>query len=520
MARYSYLIFILVLLLGSCAQVGVITGGEKDLFAPKPIAEEVRPPNASVLFTGNQIVIPFDEYFTLFSPTTSIQLVPPHATINASVDKKTLILSWDETLRPNTTYAIYLNNTIKDLSEKNDSIMQYVFSTGSALDSTTFSASVIDAFTNGTVADVVVALYDPATKSLVNFAQTDRFGVAKLNYLRAGTYELIAFKDENNDLIAQKTEEVGFLADSLISIDSSGTLLTPIRLFSPEQALEILTAKFEAPASFLIETNVKILDPTVFLDGVQIDSTATILEEPTRLRVFVDPTNLSTGKISLSAGFISDTVSYRIMEAQKKGAIRISPTQANLNFAPSQDLSFRVNDLITDIDTALIQLIRVEDSVAVYSHATFLGSDVHFDLPRGTTKQYRVDFQEGAITTVTGKSQKHNLPFTVNSDKKYGILSINVASYTEPIILQVFKGTKMVAEKSIVSTLERVKISELDAGDYTFKVVRDANANGRWDTGNLETRTLPEQIDSFTKVTTVRANWEIEVELLPIETRP
>jgi hypothetical protein len=406
MARYSYLIFILVLLLGSCAQVGVITGGEKDLAAPKPIAENVQPPNASVLFTGNQIVIPFDEYFTLSSPTTSIQLVPPHATISASVDKKTLTLSWRETLRPNTTYAIYLNNTVKDLSEKNDSIMQYVFSTGSSLDSTTFSASVIDAFTNAIVANAVVALYDPSTKTLVNFAQTDRFGVANLNFLRTGTYELIAFKDENNDLIAQKTEQVGFLADSLISIDSSGVLLSPIRLFSPDQSLEILSAKFEAPASFLIETNVKIEDPTVFIDAIQVDSMAFVLEEPTRLRVFVDPTNLSSGNISLSAGANSDTTSYRILDAQKKGAIRISPTQANLNFAPSQDLSFRVNDLIEEIDTTLIQVIRIEDSVAVYSRATFVGSEVHFDLPRGTTKQYRVDFQEGAVTMKTGKSPK------------------------------------------------------------------------------------------------------------------
>lgn len=520
MARYSYLIYLLVLLLGSCAQVGVITGGEQDRAAPKPITENVQPPNASVDFTGNQIVMPFDEYFTLSSPTTSIQMVPPHATINASVDKKTLTLSWKETLRPNTTYAIYLNNTVKDLSEKNDSIMQYVFSTGSTLDSTTFSASVIDAFTNETVAEVVVALYDPNTKTLVNFAQTDRTGVAKLNYLRAGTYELIAFKDENNDLIAQKTEDVGFLADSLVSIDSSGALSTPIRLFSPEEELEILSVKFEAPASFLIETNVKMIAPTVFIDDVRIDSTATFIEEPTRLRVLVDPTNLSAGKISLTSGFTSDTTTYRVLEAQKKGAIRISPKQANFNFAPSQDLSFRVNDVIAEIDTSLIQVIRLEDSVAVYSNATFSGNEVYIDLPRTTTKQYRIDFQEGAITTTTGKSPKSSLPFTVNSEKKYGILSINVASYTEPIILQVFKGTKLVADLSIDSTLERIKIPELEAGDYTFKVIRDTNENGRWDTGNLETRSLPEQIDSFTKVTTVRANWEIEVELLPIQTTP
>ena len=88
MARYSYLIFLTSLILTSCAQVGTITGGEKDIAAPKPITDKVNPPNASVNFSGNQVVIPFDEYFTLSSPGTSIQIVPPHATMKASVKKR------------------------------------------------------------------------------------------------------------------------------------------------------------------------------------------------------------------------------------------------------------------------------------------------------------------------------------------------------------------------------------------------------------------------------------------------
>ena len=60
-------------------------------------------------------------------------------------------------------------------------------------------------------------------------------------------------------------------------------------------------------------------------------------------------------------------------------------------------------------------------------------------------------------------------------------------------------------------------IRELNPGDYTFKIVRDDNKNQKWDTGDLNTRTLPEQIDQYSQATTVRANWEVEVELVPIE---
>lgn len=520
MARYSYLIILLSVLLYSCAQVGVITGGEKDVFAPKPLEGKVNPPNASVNFSGNEIVIPFDEYFTLSNPSTSIQIVPPHATINAFAKGKTLTLSWEETLRENTTYAIYLNNTVKDLAEKNDSIMQYVFSTGSSLDSNTYATSVVDAYTNVPIQKVVVALYDPTTGGLVNFAQTDRAGVAQLTYLRPGTYSIIAFKDENNDLNPQATEEVGFLKDSIISIDSSGRLIEPIRLFAPQASPEILSAKFEAPASFIIETNVKIENPSVSINETIIDPENYVEIEPMKLRVFVDPMSISSGKIALTTNSFSDTASFRVLDAQKRGLIRVTPSQGTNSFAPSQAFSFKVNDLMLSVDTNLIRLRNSEDSTLVPAQISFSKNELTFNTKRGSTRQLRVEIDANAITTKNGRSTPYNGTVTLNSDKKYGVLSIDVSSYSTPIILQVIKGTNVLIEKSITPSPDRILIPELEAGDYVFKIIRDENGNGVWDTGNLETRTLPEQIDQYSKPTTVRANWEIEVELIPIELKP
>ena len=517
MARFSYLIFGISLILASCAQVGTITGGEKDNSAPKPIADKVSPPNASVYFSGNQVVIPFDEYFTLSSPSTTIQIVPPHATIKASVKKKTMTLTWNDTLRENTTYAIYLNNTVKDLSEKNDSIMQYVFSTGGTLDSTSYSVSLIDAYSNSPVSESVVALYNPTTNGLVNFAQTNKRGTAKLTYLRPGTYKIIAFKDENNDLIPQETEEVGFLADSLVTIDSTGSLLEPIRMFAPRLKPEILSSKFVAPATFLIETNVEIENPSVSIDGVEIDSSRYFSDEPTKLHVFVNPAELISGKIALTTSSFSDTASYRILDAQKKGLIRIAPTQTSKSFAPSQPFSFQLNDLIDEVDTSLIRITHVEDSSAVPFEFSFEKNILTFDVQRGASQELGVEFEADAITTSTGKSSAFNGIMKLNSTKKYGVLSLDVSSYSSSIIVQVFKGNKIVREKSIVPSSDRVLIEELEPGDYSFKVIRDDNKNGKWDTGDLNSRRLPEQIDQYSKATTVRANWEVEVELVPIE---
>jgi len=517
MARYSYLIFFASLLLASCAQVGSISGGEQDMNAPKPIESKVTPPNASVNFTGNKVIMPFDEFFTLSSPSTSIQMVPPHATVNATMKQKTLILEWEEELQPNTTYAIYLNNTVRDLSEQNDSIMQYVFSTGSTLDSTQFSVSLVDAFTNSPKKESVVALYDSSSNDLVNFAQSNNSGVATLTYLRPGTYKIIAFKDENNDLLPQENEEIGFLADSLITIDSTSMLETPILMFAPLPKPEVTSVKFEAPATFVIETTTEIENPLVSLDEKELDSSFYFQEEDKKLHVFIDPKELSSGKISLTTNSFSDTTTYRILDAQKIGPIRITPTQKANAFAPSQAFSFKLNDVVESIDTSLIKLTHVADSTVVPFEASFSKNIITFSVDRGPSEEVSVEFQDSAITTRTGKSTLFSGVMKLNSTKKYGILSVDVSAYTTPIVLQVVNGSDIVRELTLEPTSERVLIRELLPGDYAFKIIRDDNQNGKWDTGDLKTRRLPERIDQYSNPTKVRANWEVEVELVPAD---
>lgn len=95
-----------------------------------------------------------------------------------------MVLSWEDTLQANTTYAIYLNNAVKDISEGNDTIIQYVFSTGETLDSLNYTVQVIDAWSNDPINKCVVGLYDTTTNAIKNFAETGVNGQAKLNYIK------------------------------------------------------------------------------------------------------------------------------------------------------------------------------------------------------------------------------------------------------------------------------------------------------------------------------------------------
>lgn len=85
------------------------------------------PPNETIGFRSNEVEITFDEFIQLNNPIQTIFFVPNHATPIASIKNKTLSLKWEEQLKENTTYVIYMNGALKDVTESNDTLMTYVF---------------------------------------------------------------------------------------------------------------------------------------------------------------------------------------------------------------------------------------------------------------------------------------------------------------------------------------------------------------------------------------------------------
>ena len=65
-------------------------------------------------------------------------------------------------LLPNTTYTISFNHAVQDITEKNDSIFQFVFSTGDYIDSLSVEGRATAAFTNIPEKGFLVALYPVA----------------------------------------------------------------------------------------------------------------------------------------------------------------------------------------------------------------------------------------------------------------------------------------------------------------------------------------------------------------------
>lgn len=517
MARLSFIVFLSLLLIG-CAQVGTISGGERDTAAPIP-TENVSPPNATTNFSANEIEIPFNEYFILNDPRSTIRIVPPHAKLETRVKKKTLFISWEDTLQENTTYAIYMNEAVKDYTEGNDSIMQYVFSTGDIIDSLSLNLAVVDAFDNKGAKDIIVALYDPASNELLNFGQTDNNGVVSLRYLAAKTYNLFAFKDVNGDLLPQPTEHTAFLDSDAITIDSTTTIKDPLRLFKSLKEPQITSLTYQAPGTFYIGFNrdLEFDETALYMNKSIVPKTSYKFIEKDSLQLYLNAESLSTGEFVVSAQNFIDTVDYRVLESQKTGEITIKSSHLDGVYGEHEKVQFLVNDIIESYDSTKITIRSIEDSSVIRPASIKVHFDtLSFEMNKSVSAQdLQFSFDAGAINSLNGSTVEFKKPITIYPPRKFGSLSIDLSYYTTPIILQVINGKNVAKEIYLSHTLDKISIENLPKGSYTFRVILDDNQNGKWDTGDFERRLQPEKVDYYSTATTVRSNWNVDVELIP-----
>lgn len=509
-----YPVIFLSLLVASCAQVGTISGGPKDETAPQPKLLKAFPPNETTNFSSKEIEIPFDEYITLNNPSENIRVVPPHAKLNASMKKKSLIITWEEELNPNTTYAIYINNAVKDITEGNDTIIQYVFSTGPILDSINYNITVVDAWTNLPVDHCVVGLFNPSTKEILNFTETGANGNAVLNYIHPEQYELIAFIDENKDLTVQEHEKVGFPINPLINIESSIIDTVPVRLFSPLTKAKIRTSKYLAPNSIVIGCTRPVKDETVYLNGNPLSKTRYSFIAEDSLRIFLPSSEELNNTLVITSKEINDTTSVRSSISKTAPKIVFSSIKSNNTLAPSDTVAFLLNSFITSVDTSNITLFDNKDSVYVHDYSySFSHNKLIFDIEKSKFDGLEFHFKKGAITSEAGKNEEQKINYIFSGEKSYGALKLDLSYYTTPILLQLYFNNKPLDLLS--PDKAEIIVNELEPGEYTFKVILDDNQNGKWDTGNLEKYLQAEKVDLYSTPIKVRANWEVEATLIP-----
>ena len=209
-----------------CASVGTPTGGPKDSLPPVIVG--VAPADYSTHFKSDKILIEFDEYVKLKDLQKELYPSPamkrkPVATLRG---KAVQIQIKDDSLLPNTTYAVEFGSSVSDNNEGNPLHgLRYVFSTGDEIDSLMMSGyteesekadslgrTFIYFFEADSVPapeeyDSVMFKYKPA-----KIARSQKNGIFVAQNLRPVPYRVYAFYDSNdNGAYEPSIDKVGFL---------------------------------------------------------------------------------------------------------------------------------------------------------------------------------------------------------------------------------------------------------------------------------------------------------------------
>ena len=221
---FCFVAIIVALIIYACANRGYPQGGEKDVTPPQVIKEV--PESFSTNFKGKQIDIYFDEYVQLKDINKKFVMSPPmKKKARVSLRGKYVRVTFQDSLKPNTTYTLDFADAIVDNNEGNPlGFYRYVFSTGPQLDSMELGGQVIDMQTQLPVLGATVMFYQntadsvPLTDLPSYVAKTDSAGMFRVTNIKDDTYRVMAIDDaRGNYLFVPSETKVGFI-DSLIPV--------------------------------------------------------------------------------------------------------------------------------------------------------------------------------------------------------------------------------------------------------------------------------------------------------------
>lgn len=211
------------------------TGGPKDTIPPALV--KVIPENKSINFNKDEIILNFDEFIKTEDINSQLIITPRLEEENEyKVNKNILTIELNEELDSSTTYTFNFQNTVQDINESTPAEdLVIAFSTGTYIDSLSIQGTITELLTNKPVEEVVVALYEANdTLDIFNskpqyFTRTREDGTYKIENLKADTFKIYAFSDENSNLTAQSDKEpYGFMANEILLDSLITTINIPI----------------------------------------------------------------------------------------------------------------------------------------------------------------------------------------------------------------------------------------------------------------------------------------------------
>ena len=533
-----------------CAQIGVLSGGNKDKTPPKLLSVEPHDTSVNIPIKNLKITFLFDEMIDIKSVSQSLTINPymddkPNVT---AIGKK-MIVKFNE-LQPSTTYQLQFGNSLGDVHENNKyKNLTYIFSTGSIIDTNMISGKITDALSFKPVKDVSIMLFadlsdTAATRSKPDYLiKTDSVGNYFLSAIKPGTYQIVAIADKNKSKTYDAGEAIGF-RNTPLTITGKDTI--DFIMSTPKGNNSFIKKKIQAfwgynkfilsdtiPDAYitLVEDSSKNPERNPDNDKIAYETRNDTLEVyykdvyDTELKFLVKRNQTAFDTITLEVPTKTKVDSTINKNGKKIGAGVSKKTYGSSNDDVYINFSFPI---LNNIDTSKCLLLydKITERASITPEnknenknlvTTYLPAYKRRLLNKlQSDKSYTLMFLPNCVTNYWSKTNADTLRITFKtySNDDMGTLKLNLSipdSVHNYIIQLLGSSGNVLNEYSGMAKKENIiTFYNLSAADYSLRVINDVDANKKFTPANFTSHTQPEDVFIYDKPIKVPAGWDIE----------
>ena len=517
----------LLLLIVNCAKRGSPEGGLKDI--DPPVFVSANPPNYTINFDAKEIRISFDELIKLKELQKNLIISPPMdppALITPlGGASKEIRITIEDTLQPNTTYVFNFGNSVVDNNEGNPfRFFKYVISTGTYIDSLTVKGEIRDALQQQPDEFVTVMLYeaDSTYKDSIIYKSVPRYVTNtldssvtfELTNIRAGKYRLAALKDESSNYTFQADKDKIAFYDQVIEVPKDTSYILTLFMEDPPLKAGRPVQTKQQRIAFPFAGNKDSIKIELMNDRpADFESLITYKEDQDSLRFWYRPEvtqdslifEVSAGASKLDTFYIrkrSLKLDSLAFNALSRGTLKLGDPFAIESTIP-----------VVAIDSSRILISKADSLNLDFKTELFPEkSSFQIDFETEESSNYQITFLPEALTDFFGMT---------NDTLYYQTQTKQIADYGElklilkeaenyPYIVQIVTEKGDVVEEQYAEEGKTVfNFGLVEPGSYYARLILDANANGKYDTGNYLKQMQPEAIIYYPKLLDLRSGWSL-----------
>lgn len=539
----------IVLLCAGCANRGIgPQGGPRDSIPPVPLRSV--PENGALEFKGNRIDVTFNEYLQLSNVTQNLLMSPPqqHAP-EVKANGKHLIVQFEDTLKPNTTYTLDFGNAVCDFTELTPlPNYTFAFSTGPVIDTLELSGYVYDAENLNPLKGITVGVYANLEDSIFTrmpfdrIGRTDSAGAFRIGNMQDGTYRLYAVDDVSRDYRLTPGESLAYADETATPAAQTDSTLT-LWLFSQQQQRLYMQRtqrekqhKIIIPFSATPDSMPQIrpltdslnyyisANPTCDTLTMWLTDSASILQDSLFLEIRYRRTDsvyhLEWAMDTLRAIWRRPRISAKMQQVMLK-----RQQNRKVELSSNARTGFDIYDTLRIVSTTPLKDF-VADSIHLYEQIDTILKPVAFKIAPTDTlpmqlyflsslkagKKYELHLDSAALHDVYGTPNKQEkFQLQLKNPEDYSTLRVKLNPYLPKARIQLLNNRDEVV-RELPANPAGAFFNYLKPDVYYLRLYLDENGDKRWTTGSWDEKRQPEQVFYFPAKLQTKPNWDFEEE--------